>query len=174
MKCDPYENSTEWISEFQNIRNGLSFVWPTLPDYDGAKLALIRLQRTYNLSTSDLLAGNVADHVTNQPLSQQMALEIAMSATENGFYDEAFSFLTEAQRHLVQPLSSAKDLLLAIGNTYLGAVHKVCHAILMIFDPPLPLSQTVTNLGPPLKSMSHFLDPPPQFSLYISDCNFHM
>ena len=38
-----------------------------------------------------------------------------------------------------------------------GAVHKVCHAFFDDFWPPLPLSQTVTNLGPPPpKSMSHF------------------
>ena len=32
---------------------------------------------------------------------------------------------------------------------YYGAVHKVCHAFFDDFWPPLPLSQTVTNLGPP-------------------------
>ena len=45
---------------------------------------------------------------------------------------------------------SYSDRLRTLGLTtldtrFLGAIHEVCHAILMIFDPPLPLSQTVTN-----------------------------
>ena len=36
-----------------------------------------------------------------------------------------------------------------------GPSIKYVTLFLMIFDPPFPLSQTVTNLGPP-KSMSHF------------------
>ena len=43
-----------------------------------------------------------------------------------------------------------------------GAVHKVCHAFLMIFDPPL--SQTVTNLGPPQKYVTLLGPPPPSES----------
>ena len=33
----------------------------------------------------------------------------------------------------------------------LGTVHKVCHAFFDDFLLPSPVSQTVTNLGPPLK-----------------------
>ena len=41
---------------------------------------------------------------------------------------------------------------------WLGAVHKVCTLFLMIFDSFSPLSQTVTNLGPPSKRMSTLLN----------------
>ena len=43
-----------------------------------------------------------------------------------------------------------------------GAVHKVRHAILGQFLPPLPLSHFVTHPGTP-KSTSHISDPPPIF-----------
>ena len=37
-----------------------------------------------------------------------------------------------------------------------GAIHKVCHAIFDDFwPPPSPLSQTVTNLGPPPLKVCH-------------------
>ena len=61
---------------------------PTAEDYAGAAQGLIRLQRTYNLKTADLMSGNITGVLSSQPLTTQDFIHIgetAINQTEWGY-----------------------------------------------------------------------------------------
>ena len=103
---------------FEQTKSNMASYWPISSDFEGAQMALIRLQKTYDLNTTDLLSGRVAGQDTSQPLSQQDALDIASNALKHGYFDESLDWLTHAQNHQVPPLSSKKNILITMGNIF--------------------------------------------------------
>lgn len=52
-------NVSEYIKKIKTLKNEYSF--PTVDDQNGAAIALLRLQKTYNLNATDLADGKIKD-----------------------------------------------------------------------------------------------------------------
>jgi prolyl 4-hydroxylase len=75
---------------------------PTDSDLVSAMLSLVRLQKTYDLPLSDLVAGRVAK-MTSSPLDQQTVFDIALLCLGNGEPELAVDWLTHAHNYTSGP-----------------------------------------------------------------------
>jgi hypothetical protein len=99
----------------------------TLPqeiDQRGARLALVRLQMTYDLPINDLLNGVVAGR-KSRPLSQQEALSIGLTAINASHADKAIEWFTATFKHRQEPNVADHQLYHAIAKAHAA----VCDAL---------------------------------------------
>ncbi|XP_070183336.1 prolyl 4-hydroxylase subunit alpha-1-like, partial [Littorina saxatilis] len=88
---------TFWISqgktrEIANILSDDKTTLPTESDLSGSKAAILRLERVYNLSASDILAGNYRGY-QGPPLSPLDAYEIGKQAFTDGMLEQSERWL---------------------------------------------------------------------------------
>ena len=89
--------------------DSLREILPTDDDYDGAKSAVIRLQKAYELNVADVINGTILKQTT-RPMTQQMAVDVAMLALDRKLVDDANLWFTHAQKHLVPPMTPLQDI----------------------------------------------------------------
>ena len=89
--------------------DSLRVILPTDDDYEGAKSALVRLQKTYELNVADVINGTILERTT-RPMTQQMAVDVAVLALDRKLLDDALLWLTHAQNHLVPPMTPLQDI----------------------------------------------------------------
>lgn len=89
--------------------DSLQEMLPRDEDYEGAKSALIRLQKVYELNVADVINGTILEQTT-RPMTQQMAVDVAVFALDRKLVDDAFLWLTHAQKHPVPPMTPLQDI----------------------------------------------------------------
>ena len=89
--------------------DSLREILPTDDDYEGAKTALIRLQKAYDLNVADVINGTILG-MTTRPMTQQMAVDVALFALDRKLVDDALLWFTHAQKHSVPPMIQLQDV----------------------------------------------------------------
>ena len=89
--------------------DSLREILPTDDDYEGAKSALVRLQKVYELNVADVINGTILEQTT-RPMTQQMAVDVSMFALDRKLVDDANLWLTHAQQHPVPPMTPLQDI----------------------------------------------------------------
>jgi len=106
------------VTAFNETRSTMESYLPIDKDIRGANLALIRLQKTYNIPMEELLNGIVAGRQT-QALSQREVLEIALTAINSSLSEDAIIWLTAGMYHRKPPLViHRQDLYHALARAY--------------------------------------------------------
>uniref|UniRef100_A0AC35TZT5 Procollagen-proline 4-dioxygenase n=1 Tax=Rhabditophanes sp. KR3021 TaxID=114890 RepID=A0AC35TZT5_9BILA len=91
------DNKAEhFIKEVKDQRAAKTIKYPGEEDFNGAALALIRLQETYNLSTTDLADGIILGNNVNKLLTAHDCFEIARSAYNDADYYHCIKWIQES------------------------------------------------------------------------------
>lgn len=106
-----------YTAEFNSSLAKLEPILPQESDYRGSRLALVRLQMTYQLPIEDLLNGNVAGYKA-PPLSQQHALAIGLTAVDVRLPNESIVWLNAALKHQQKPHVSDSEIYHALAKAY--------------------------------------------------------
>lgn len=92
-------------------------ILPQTSDYRGSRLALVRLQMTYQLSIKDLLNGIVAGYKA-PPLSQRHSLAIGLTAAEFNYPNQSIVWLNAALKHEQPPRVKDSEIYHALAKAY--------------------------------------------------------
>ncbi|KAH7636267.1 vacuolar protein sorting-associated protein 33a-like protein [Dermatophagoides farinae] len=85
----------EW-QQVDQLMNSYSMLLPKQEDLNGAALALIRLQDTYNLSLTDMADGYIMGKDSSIRLSARDCLYLGKNAFNNGYYGHSLEWFDEA------------------------------------------------------------------------------
>ncbi|KAG8198503.1 hypothetical protein JTE90_017369 [Oedothorax gibbosus] len=96
----------EQKQNFSELTTFHSVVLPDENDLDGAAKALLRVQQTYGLKTSELAEGKIFGVTRVLSLTEGDCFELGRQAYHNGFYESALSWLELAKN---MSLANAED-----------------------------------------------------------------
>ncbi len=93
-------SSSEGLVEHPKLKN---LSWPTQEDLTGALGAMLRLQRTYRLTSRDLIRGLVDGHQSRTRLQSDDMLKLGMFAFQSDhnyakdWFEQALFFATQSE-----------------------------------------------------------------------------
>ena len=85
-------DSTLLLTGFVEFLNVSKTLLPGVFDAEGSRLALLTIQRVYNISTKDIRSGNLLGH-QGEPLNIVDVYDIGITALQKGFSQEASQWL---------------------------------------------------------------------------------
>ncbi|CAF0905886.1 unnamed protein product [Adineta ricciae] len=93
-------NVEEIVSMDISKTMGDNWAFPSFEDYTGSAIALMRLQDTYKLNTSDLANGKISDNFKSRALSASECYDLGRIAYTNADFYHTIMWMQEALDHL--------------------------------------------------------------------------
>ena len=122
-----YDDKTQDLL-FVGVRamvDSLREILPTNDDYEGGKSALLRLQKAYELNVADVINGTILG-MTTRPMTQQMAVDVALFALDAKLVDDALLWFMHAQKHPVPPMIPLQDIYHTMSRIHAQVEVHVC------------------------------------------------